>query len=113
MIVNSKEPDAWPIAGFTYMIVYKDYKDCKKAEKIVSFLTWALSDQAAADRAGKLLYAPLPKEVTPRVLETIKKITCNAPAKGTKFRSAKIATPVAAVPMTEANQPGAKCSTIS
>lgn len=77
VIVNSKEPDAWPIAGFTYMIVYKDYKDCKKAEKIVSFLNWALTDQAAVDRAGKLLYAPLPKEVTPRVIETIKKITCN------------------------------------
>jgi len=77
IIVNSQQPDAWPIAGFTYLIVNKDYKDCKKAEKLVSFVNWALSDPAAVERAGKLLYAPLPKEVTPRVLDTVNKITCN------------------------------------
>jgi len=77
VIVNSKDPEAWPIAGFTYLIVNKGYKDCKKAEKIVSFINWALSDPAAANRASKLLYAPLPKEVTPRVIEVVNKITCN------------------------------------
>ena len=77
IIVNSKEPDAWPIAGFTYLIVNKDYKDCKKAEKLVSFIKWALTDPAASSRAAKLLYAPLPQEVLPRVVEVLDKITCN------------------------------------
>ncbi len=77
IIVNSKQPDAWPIAGFTYLIIQKDYQDCKKAEKIVNFITWALTDPGAADRAAKLLYAPLPKEVLPRVMEAVNKVTCN------------------------------------
>jgi len=77
VIVNSREPEAWPIAGFTYLIVNKSYKDCKKAEKLASFIQWALTNQGAIDRASKLLYAPLPKEVTPKTLETLGKITCN------------------------------------
>lgn len=77
IIVNSKEPDAWPIAGFTYLIVYKDYKDCKKAEKLVSFIRWALTDPGASARAAKLLYAPLPQEVLPGVLQAVDSITCN------------------------------------
>jgi phosphate transport system substrate-binding protein len=77
IIVNSKQPDAWPIAGFTYLIVNKDYKDCKKAGKLVGFINWALSNSAATGRASKLLYAPLPAEVQPRVLDTANKITCN------------------------------------
>jgi phosphate transport system substrate-binding protein len=77
VIVNSREPEAWPIAGFTCLIVNKSYKDCKKAEKLASFIQWALTNQGAIDRASKLLYAPLPKEVTPKTLETLGKITCN------------------------------------
>jgi phosphate transport system substrate-binding protein len=77
IMVNSKQPDAWPIAGFTYLIVNKDYKDCKKAQKLVAFVNWALTNSAAADRAAKLVYAPLPKEVQPKVLDAVNKITCN------------------------------------
>jgi phosphate transport system substrate-binding protein len=77
VMVNSKQADAWPIAGFTYLIVNKDYKDCKKAQKLVAFVNWALTNSAAADRAAKLVYAPLPKEVQPKVLDAVNKITCN------------------------------------
>ncbi len=77
IIVNTKEADGWPIAGFTYLIVNKDYKDCKKAEKLVGFVNWVLSDAAAIARASKLLYAPLPKDVTPKVLDTVNKTMCN------------------------------------
>ncbi len=77
IIVNSKQPDAWPIAGFTYLIVNKDYKDCKKAGKLVSFINWALTNKAATDRASKLLYAPLPTEAQPKVMDVVGKITCN------------------------------------
>jgi phosphate transport system substrate-binding protein len=77
IIVNSQQAEAWPIAGFTYLIVNTDYKDCKKAEKLIGFANWALTNTAAVDRAAKLLYAPLPKEVTPKVVDVVNKITCN------------------------------------
>ena len=84
VIVNRQEPAAWPIAGFTYLIVNKDYKDCKKASKLVGFINWALTNPGAVDRASKLLYAPLPKEAQPKVLETVNKITCDGKPAATK-----------------------------
>ncbi|HEY3291498.1 MAG TPA: phosphate ABC transporter substrate-binding protein PstS [Anaerolineae bacterium] len=76
LIVNAKDDAAWPIAGFTYLIVNKDYQDCKKAQKIVSFINWALTDKGAIARAAKLLYAPLPDDVLPTVIKTANAITC-------------------------------------
>lgn len=76
LIVNASDAAAWPIAGFTYLIVNKDYQDCKKAEKLVGFINWALTDKGASDRASKLLYAPLPDDVLPSVIKTAKAITC-------------------------------------
>jgi phosphate transport system substrate-binding protein len=75
-IVNSSPDDAWPIAGVTYLLVNKDYQDCKKAEKLVNFINWALTSKAASDRAAKLLYAPLPGDVLTKVIDTAKTITC-------------------------------------
>jgi len=60
-IVNSPAPDAYPIAGFTYLLVYRDQKDRAKGEALTGFLTWAVHDgQRYAD---PLLYAPLPPAV--------------------------------------------------
>jgi len=77
LIVNAKDEAAWPIAGFTYLIVNKDYTDCKKAQKIVAFVNWALTDKGATARASKLLYAPLPTDVVPNVLKAANAVTCN------------------------------------
>jgi phosphate transport system substrate-binding protein len=76
IIVNSKQPDAWPIAGFTYLLVNKDYQDCKKAQKLVQWILWDLGSKPASDRAAKLLYAPLPDTIQPKVLQTAKAVTC-------------------------------------
>ncbi|MCL5275107.1 MAG: phosphate ABC transporter substrate-binding protein PstS [Chloroflexi bacterium] len=76
LIVNAPDTEAWPIAGFTYLIVNKDYQDCKKAEKVLSFYNWALTDKGAAARAAKLLYAPLPGDVMPTIQSAVKSITC-------------------------------------
>ena len=76
LIVNAPDPAAWPIAGFTYLIVNKDYKDCKKAAKVLNFYNWAITDQGAAARAAKLLYAPLPTDVMPTIQSALKAITC-------------------------------------
>jgi phosphate transport system substrate-binding protein len=76
-IVNSNDPAAWPIAGFTYMLLNKDYTDCKKADKLLSWLKWNLTDEAATARVGKLLYSPLGKDVQALSLNAMKTVTCN------------------------------------
>lgn len=60
-IVNSNGRDAYPIAGFTYILIYKNQLDQAKGKTVVDFLHWASHEGQAY--AGKLLYAPLPQPV--------------------------------------------------
>jgi phosphate transport system substrate-binding protein len=60
-IVNSADKTAYPIAGFTYVILSKEPKDAVKAKALVAFLKWCVGDGQAM--AAKLQYAPLPKQV--------------------------------------------------
>jgi phosphate transport system substrate-binding protein len=72
-IVNSAGADAYPIAGFTYIIVYVNQKDKAKGAATVKFLRWAIHD--GQKYASSLLYAPLPADVVKindAALKTIK-----------------------------------------
>ena len=60
-IVNSASKDAYPIAGFTYILLYKHQTDAAKGKALVSFLKWAIHD--GQQYAKKLYYAPLPAAV--------------------------------------------------
>jgi phosphate transport system substrate-binding protein len=60
-LINSPAPGAYPIAGFTYLLVYQQQTDQKKAEALARFLLWALKDGQLL--APPLLYAPLPEQV--------------------------------------------------
>jgi phosphate transport system substrate-binding protein len=68
-IANSKDPAAYPIAGFTYILVYKKQKNAAKGAALKEFLTWAMTDGQAM--AAALDYAPLPKEVVAMNEKTI------------------------------------------
>lgn len=60
-LVNSPNPDAYSIAGFTWLLIYKDMDDPVKGKAIVEFIKWAIHD--GQKYAKDLLYAPLPEEV--------------------------------------------------
>ncbi len=78
-ITNPEGKDAYPIAGFTYLLVHKDAKDKSKGTAIINFLRWAITD--GQKLATPLDYAPLPKPVQERVLKTIDTLT----VQGTKI----------------------------
>jgi phosphate transport system substrate-binding protein len=71
-LVNQPGKDAYPIAGFTYLLVYEQQKDAAKGKKLVEFLNWEL--KKGQKMAGTLLYAPLPDNVAKMVEKTIKSI---------------------------------------
>jgi phosphate transport system substrate-binding protein len=71
-IANSKDPAAYPIAGFTYILVYEKQKDAAKAAALKAFLTWAVKDGQAM--AASLDYAPLPEEVVAMNEKTIENV---------------------------------------
>jgi phosphate transport system substrate-binding protein len=72
-ITDARGKDAYPIASFTYILVYKDQKDAAKGEALVKFLWWATHDGQKS--APGLDYAPLPPAVVKKVEATLKALT--------------------------------------
>jgi len=72
-ITNATGAQAYPIASYTYILVYKDQKDQAKGKALVDFLWWGLHDGEAF--AKGLLYAPLPADVVKRAEAKINSIT--------------------------------------
>ncbi len=74
-IVNPPGAASWPIAGYTYLLVYMDQTDCSKAQKIVGVIRWV--QENGSKFAMDLLYVPLPDSVRRQVLAKVGQITCN------------------------------------
>jgi len=60
-IVDSPAPDAWPISGLTFLLVYRDQKDPVKGRALAEFIRWAMRDGQGMVEA--LDYARLPEAV--------------------------------------------------
>lgn len=60
-ITDAPGKKSYPISGFTWLLIYQNMKDKQKADAIVKFLKWAMTD--GQSYAKDLYYAPLPKEV--------------------------------------------------
>jgi phosphate transport system substrate-binding protein len=77
-IVDGSGEKSWPISGYTYIILHtQSMNDCVKAEKLLAFMKWALTDTGAAKRAADLGYAVLPQAVRDTVLSKLGTLTCN------------------------------------
>lgn len=81
-IVNAPGAKSWPVAGYTYLLVYMDQQDCAKAQRLVGFIKWGLNDGTRF--ATELDYAPLADNVKAKVLERVSKITCQGKPMGGK-----------------------------
>ncbi|KAF0221507.1 MAG: phosphate transport system substrate-binding [Geobacteraceae bacterium] len=71
-LVNQPGKDAYPIVGFTWLLIYEQQKDKTKGKKMVEFLNWEL--KKGQKMASAILYAPLPENVAKMVEKTIKSI---------------------------------------
>ena len=74
-IVDGPGKQSYPIAGYTYILLYMDQQDCTKAQKLIEFFKWAYSDAGDKD-ATELLYVSLPKEIKDQVNAKLAQITC-------------------------------------
>ena len=72
-IVNAPGATAYPISGFTYILLYKEQPDRAKGLALVNFLWWAIHD--GQQQAKPLLYAPLPAEVVAMNERTLNAVT--------------------------------------
>jgi phosphate transport system substrate-binding protein len=72
-IINGKGATAYPIASYTYLLVYQDQTDADKGKTLVAFMYWALTDGQAEENA--LGYAPLPKPVQDKAIAELHTFT--------------------------------------
>lgn len=64
--------DAYPIATFTWLLLYKSYQNKDQGEAVKKFVEWGLNDgQKFAEGLG---YIPLPKEIVAKNLEALKTV---------------------------------------
>ncbi len=72
-ITDSPDAEAYPISGFTWLLVYRDQKDKEKGQHLVDFLWWMMHE--GQKDAPALHYAPLPQAVIALEEKAIEKIT--------------------------------------
>jgi phosphate transport system substrate-binding protein len=73
---NQKGKGVYPIASFTYLIVYKDLNNIKtreQAQALVDYLWWSTHDGQRS--VGAMSYAPLAPAVQKKVEEAINTVT--------------------------------------
>ncbi len=69
-LANQPGSGVYPIAAYTYILVYEEAKDPAKGEALAKFLWWALHD--GQKYAASLQYAPLPENVILQVEARLK-----------------------------------------
>jgi phosphate transport system substrate-binding protein len=71
-ITNPPGKDAYPIASFTWLLLYENPDDKAQAKVMVEFVRWALTD--GQKFAKELGYAPLPKAVVDMELKALTRV---------------------------------------
>ena len=78
MITNSADPNAYPIACFTWIVIYKDqnYNDrsTQQAEATVNLLNW-MTDPKAQGMTTQVHYSPLPASAVQNAKAILKSVT--------------------------------------
>ncbi len=71
-VTNSMNPTAYPVSGFTWLLVYENMDDKAKALALTRYLWFVTHD--AQKFAADLGYAPLPADVVKRAEEMIRSV---------------------------------------
>lgn len=74
-ITDSPGENAWPIATFTYLLIYKNQDDAVKGKATLDFVWWAIHD--GENYAKDLLYAPIPANLVEKLEGKLKSVTHN------------------------------------
>jgi phosphate transport system substrate-binding protein len=64
--------DAYPLAAYTYLLVYRDTADARRGEALAQFIWWGVHEGQRFARA--LDYAPLPARVVVEVEKNLRKL---------------------------------------
>jgi phosphate transport system substrate-binding protein len=71
-VPDPANPDAYPIAGLTWLLLYPTYDDPAKAQALQEVIAWSLSD--GKEFANDLGYVPLESDLVGRVTDKVSTI---------------------------------------
>lgn len=78
MLTNSDHPEAYPICGFTWLILYKEQaynnRSLAQATETIKLLDWMLTGEAQS-QAEKVHYAPLPDLAVEKAKTILKSVS--------------------------------------
>jgi len=73
VVTDSSNPQAYPIAGFSWLLVYQRQTDYTKGKALVDMMWWGIHD--GQQYATPLDYAPLPPDAVKKAEAEIRSIT--------------------------------------
>jgi phosphate transport system substrate-binding protein len=76
-IVNAAGKGAYPIASFTWILLYRHMADATKAKQLTDFMRWAYSTGESS--ADSLDYAPLPQSMIAPLTARLDSVTGPTP----------------------------------
>jgi phosphate transport system substrate-binding protein len=68
-VPDPENPDAYPIAGLTWLLLYPEYDEAATLKALQETIRWSLTEGTSF--ATQLGYIPLPESVVERVLDTV------------------------------------------
>jgi phosphate transport system substrate-binding protein len=72
-LVDTPVAEAYPLASFSWLLLYQSQKDDAKGRKLVDFVRWAL--RTGQGSVATLDYAPLPPALVTRIEATLDSVT--------------------------------------
>lgn len=72
-LINQPHEAAYPIASFSWLLVYEQQTDTIKARKLADFIRWAVTE--GDNQARALEYAPIPPRLVNMVLERLDRVS--------------------------------------
>ncbi len=72
VVADSANPEAYPIVGLTWLLLYPSYDDANKAKALKATIDWSLDE--GQEFAKDLGYIPLEADLVKRVKETVEKL---------------------------------------
>jgi phosphate transport system substrate-binding protein len=75
LLTHPPGPDAYPVAGFTWVLVRQEQVDAQKGTVLAEFLWWATHE--GQRYAAPLLYAPLASQLVDRIEGSLRRMTAS------------------------------------
>lgn len=74
-ITDEPGPEAYPIAGTTWVLLYRTQADADRGRLVTAFVQWAIHD--GQEYANGLDYAVLPPNLVQKAEAALRSVTCN------------------------------------